>query len=128
MNNLCIPATKYTPEIDFDYHNNTLLLSGQSYPENTAVFYQPIINWIKDYIDQIGDQETVFNISIIYFNSSSSKVFMDILDLLDNKAKEGGAFIINWSYAEDDEIILEHGEEFKEDLEHLTFNIFTKEC
>ncbi|MBT4286104.1 MAG: DUF1987 domain-containing protein [Deltaproteobacteria bacterium] len=126
MDNLYIPATKHSPEIDFDYQKNTLLLSGQSYPENTAVFYQPIINWIKDYIDQIDDQETVFNISIVYFNSSSSKVFMDILDLLDNKAKEGGSFIINWHYDKEDEIILEHGEEFKEDLEHLSFNLLVK--
>jgi hypothetical protein len=72
MEKLLIPGTKYMPEIDFDYEKNTLALSGQSYPENTAVFYQPIIKWIKEYFDQIDGQGTGFNINVLYFNSSSS--------------------------------------------------------
>lgn len=104
-----------------------MALSGQSYPENTAVFYQPIVKWIKEYFSQLEGQKTIFDINVSYFNSSTSKVFMDILELMDEQAKKGNSITINWMHDKDDEIILEHGEEFKEDLEFVTFNIIASE-
>ena len=65
----------------------------------------------------------MFYISIV----APPTVFMDILELMVEKAKEGSTITINWFYGKDDEIIFEHGEEFKEDLEFVTFNIIAKE-
>ncbi len=127
MDKLYRAATKYTPEVNFNSDISKMLLKGQSYPENTAEFYQPVKDWVKNYTELKVNQEIVFDIDIAYFNSSSSKVFMDILEILDNGANDSTPVTINWFYDKDDEIILEHGEEFKEDLNHVKFNLIAKD-
>ena len=126
MTNLIIEATKYTPQIDFDLKNGILCISGRSYPENTAEFYQPIVSWIRQNVQNQSDKVFVFNMDIAYFNSSSSKVFMDIFEMLDKSAQRTENITINWYYDKDDEIILEHGEEFQEDLEYIKFHLVPK--
>jgi hypothetical protein len=80
MENLEITATKYTPEITFDAGSNVLEIKGETYPENTAEFYAPVFTWLDEYIAQLQDQQVTLNLEITYFNSSSSKVLMDLFD------------------------------------------------
>lgn len=126
MNRLTIPATKYTPLIDFDPQSRNLVIQGESYPENTAEFYAPIISWIKDNLSLLASEPTTVNMEIIYFNSSSSKVLMDIFELFEDQAKAGKRIKVNWIFDADNESAQEYGEEFQEDLEHLEFNLVEK--
>ncbi|MES0489118.1 MAG: DUF1987 domain-containing protein [Leptospirales bacterium] len=127
MDNLVLNATKYTPEIFFDYEKNLLKISGKSYPEDTSQFYTPIIDALEKYIDEIQDQNVNLVFDIIYFNSSTSKVFMDIFDLLDGAVKEGKNIVVNWEYNKENDSLLEYGTEFKEDLKYLPFNLQPKD-
>ncbi|MBF0289986.1 MAG: DUF1987 domain-containing protein [SAR324 cluster bacterium] len=127
MDILKIEATKHTPEICFDPEKNIHTFQGQSYPENTAEIYNPVFSWLKEYFAQLGNQEVIFNIEIIYFNSSSSKVLMDFFDMLEEESVKGKNIIVNWIYDEENESALEYGEEFQEDLESLKFNLIEKE-
>jgi hypothetical protein len=63
---------------------------------------------------------------IIYFNSSSSKLFFDFFDILDEARKNGCTIEVNWYYDKENESSLEAGEDFKEDFEDLTFNLIEK--
>lgn len=88
MENLKIGATKYTPEISFDCEKNILDIIGESYPENIAEFYAPVFKWLEQYIEQLkNDQNVTINMELIYFNSSSSKVLLDFLDILEQAVK-----------------------------------------
>lgn len=123
MDNLYIEATKYTPEIFFDFQHHTLSIKGESYPENTAEFYAPVFEWLR-YYSELGIEDPItVNIEIIYFNSSTSKVFMDLFDQFEESFQAGKNIVVNWIYLEDDDNILEYGEEFKEDLKELPFNL-----
>lgn len=126
MDNLFIEATKYTPEISFNASNNELVIKGETYPENTAEFYSPVFNWLEEYLNQLKEESVTVNIEIIYFNSSSSKVLMDLFDRLEDAVKEGKNITLNWIYDKDDESALEYGEEFQEDLELLKLNLVEK--
>ena len=126
MDNLLIEATKYTPEISFSAETNVLELKGETYPENTAEFYAPVFKWLEEYLQQLGDQAVSVNMEIIYFNSSSSKVLMDLFDRFEDAVKEGKNITINWIYDKEDESALEYGEEFQEDLEVLKLNLVEK--
>ncbi|MCP4351549.1 MAG: DUF1987 domain-containing protein [Desulfobacterales bacterium] len=126
MENFEIKASKYIPEILFNYEANVLHVKGKSYPENTAEFYEPVFIWLEQYFEQLDTQQVVVNIELSYFNSSSSKVFMDIFDMLDEAAENGKNITLNWVYDEEDETMLEYGEEFKEELESLPFNFVKK--
>ena len=124
MENLNIQATKYTPEIDLNL-NGTLSLVGKSSPENTFEFYKPMIAWVNGYFDFNPADKTIVNMEIIYFNSSSSKLFFDFFDILDEK-KDDYNIEINWIYDEENETAEEAGEDFIEDFEDLNINLVTK--
>jgi len=126
MENLYIEATKSSPEIDFKLENKTLSISGESFPENTSQFYEPVVQWLEEFLEQCNDEEVVVNMELIYFNSSSSKVLMDIFDTLEEASEDGKNIVVNWIYDEDNDASLEYGEEFAEDMESLTFNLVEK--
>jgi len=65
------------------------------------------------------------NLEIIYFNSSSSKLFFDFFDLLDENRK-GRELIVNWIYDEENESAEEAGEDFVEDFADLHIQLVTK--
>lgn len=127
MENLTIEAGKYTPQIFFDAQNHLLEIRGVSYPENTSVFYDPVFSWLEQYLKEVGKyHNVVVNVELNYFNSSSSKVIIDFIDLLEEAASEGTDITINWLYDEDIEEALEFGEEFGEESEFVKFNLLKK--
>ncbi len=97
MDNLIIEKTKTTPLINFDYEKQELLIQGESYPENTYDFYHPVFEWLNEYFSTIDENQVVtLNIDLIYFNSSSSKILLDIFDLFEDKAeKREGDVVVN---------------------------------
>jgi len=123
-NNLITPATKYTPEIVLNADKGLISLSGKSYPENTFEFYAPFLAWVENYFKKPQTVTTV-NMEIIYFNSSSSKLFFDFFDLVE-ECSSNTEVIINWIYDEENESALEAGEDFAEDFESLNFQIVSK--
>jgi len=127
MENLHIEPTTSSPAIDFDADSHIHSIIGESYPENTAEFYDSVLTWLEQYLEQIDDEAVTFNLDIPYFNSSSSKVLMDFFDMLDEAADDGKQLTVNWIYDEEDDSTLETGEEFQEDLESLTFKFVIKE-
>jgi hypothetical protein len=126
MENLIIEETKYTPSIKLDATKGTIELIGKSYPENTFEFYKPMMEWVENYFDGNEAEKTVVNLEIIYFNSSSSKLFFDFFDLLEEAHNNGKSVEVNWIYDKENESALEAGEDFKEDFENLKFNLVSK--
>lgn len=122
METMKISATKLTPEINLDPESNTFVFSGKSMPENTVEFYDPVLDWIKAYLEE-GPQTFTINIYLPFCSSSSSRILFDLFDMLD-AAKDGEhSMTINWQYKENDEATLESGEEFQEDFENLNINL-----
>ena len=125
MENLSIQETKYTPKIDLDAQNGVISLVGKSYPENTFEFYKPMMEWLGNYFNANAKDITTVNMEIIYFNSSSSKLFFDFFDLLD-EVKDKNTIKINWIYDEENESAEEAGEDFIEDFEDLNITLVSK--
>ena len=124
MENIKLKATKYTPEIKLDT-NGTISLVGKSYPENTFVFYAPVMKWLEEYFDGTPAEKTIVNMEIIYFNSSSSKLFFDFFDLLEENI-ENHNIETNWIFDEENTSAEEAGEDFIEDFEDLNINLISK--
>ena len=124
MTNLNIAETKYTPEITLDA-SGTISMVGKSYPENTFEFYAPMMAWTKEYFETSAADVTTVNLEITYFNSSSSKLFFDFFDILE-EASEDHDIVINWIYDEENESAEEAGEDFIEDFEDLEIKLVAK--
>ena len=121
INNLFIEATNSTPLIDFK--EGILLIKGQSYSENPMLFYQPIINWLKNYFN-VYEGETIVSLDLIYYNTSSAKFIVSIFDIFENANNNNQNIILNWYYDEENINILESGQDFKEEVT-FEFNIIS---
>ncbi|MFO7884686.1 MAG: DUF1987 domain-containing protein [Desulfobacteraceae bacterium] len=115
--------SKSTPWINFDPEQNHLEIKGESYPEDSAKIYSPMLEWLEAYLHQVNDTPVHVDVELIYFNSSSSKILMNFFDMLDDAAQKGVPITVHWKYHEDNDIALECGEEFQEDLEHVAFDL-----
>lgn len=110
MNSFFSAATSKTPKIILDKEKNTFLLSGRSLPEDVREFYYPIIDWFHDYFKEPNElTHIVFEIS--YYNTASSKIFLDLLFILKDYLDSGNKIKITWKHEKDDEEVLEAGED-----------------
>ncbi len=53
MDNLEIKETEFTPRIMFNREEHILEFDGVSRPENVALFYNPVIDWITTYESEL---------------------------------------------------------------------------
>ena len=112
MEILNLEGTEDTPKIMLDAGNGIFEISGRSLPEDTAEFYQPILEWIEGY-SQSPNGKTEFVFKLEYFNTASSKLILDVLSALEDI----DGMSILWYFHEDDEDMEEAGEEFSELVE-----------
>lgn len=111
---LNIPATEYTLAVQYDAENRVLHFEGESYPENVSTFFGPLMKWLKDFLDEKPAFTVRFR--LLYFNTSSSKAILDLLDVLEAYYCNGGEVKIIWEYSTGVEMMREAGEEFVEDF------------
>ena len=112
MDPIIIEGTPKTPTVNFDAAIGKIEIKGRSIPENSIEFYKPLVDWLEAY-SVAAQANTVVNIQLEYFNTSSSKCILDIFKKLENISKGGSNVIINWYYEEDDEDMLEAGEDYQ---------------
>lgn len=122
MEPLFIAASPTSPEIDFRFDQHTLSIKGESYPENAAAFYGPLIASVQAYLDSCNDAEITVHVSLAYFNSSSTKMLFTFFEALNNAAIAGNQVRLNWYHDEDDDTILEFGQELQDDFGALDFH------
>jgi hypothetical protein len=122
MDNFYIAATTTSPEIDFQFDQNVLTFRGESYPENAAAFYAPIIEQLRAYLASCNNADITVEVTLTYFNSSSTKVLFSVFDALDEAASSGNRVLVRWYRDAEDETILEFGEELQADFTAIQFN------
>jgi len=87
-------------------------IKGRSIPENSIEFYKPLVDWLEAYAkDPL--KKTQVNIQLEYFNTSSSKCILDVFKKLEAIHKSKHDVVISWFYEEDDEDMLEAGEDYE---------------
>ena len=111
MEPIIIEGTPKTPSVKFDAKGGIFEIKGRSIPENSVEFYKPLNEWLDNYM-QVPLGKTVVNIRLEYFNTSSSKCILDVFKRLEAIHKSKHDVEINWFYEEDDEDMLEAGEDY----------------
>lgn len=116
-----IEGTSETPTIKFNSTEGYLLIEGRSIPENSISFYEPLLNCLKEYNNNpIPNTKVDFRFE--YFNTSSSKCILDILRVLQTIHTGSSDVNIDWYYDEDDEEILEIGQDYSHIIK-VPFNL-----
>jgi len=114
--------SKTTPYILIDEEKGYMRFEGESYLEDIVGFFSEINTWLENYLAS-DFTELTFDSALEYFNSSTTKQVYNMLRLMDTHA-EGKKVVVNWIVAdEDDEMLIECGEDFQEEMENLEFNL-----
>ena len=111
MENYVLTPTPKTPRLYFNAESGDFEISGRSIPENSIEFYRPLMEWLDKYSTG-PSQKTRLTVNLEYFNTSSSKCLVEIFRKLE-KAGASSDVKILWHYEEEDEDMMESGEDFK---------------
>ncbi len=116
------PPDHFIPEIRFKADTCELNISGESFHEYSVEFYQPVFDWLHKFLE-IPNKTITMNFKMTYFNTNTSRRFLEIFDLLEDYEKnKGGRVTINWYYKAHDVDMKESGEEYMADT-NLTINL-----
>jgi hypothetical protein len=117
--------TTSTPYVLVDEEKGYMKLEGRCFYENVVEFFREISNWLDGYLASDFGTFT-FDCELNYFNSTAAKLLLGLIMKMDKNASAEKKVIVNWITAESDEIVIEHGEDFKEETSNLEFNFVIK--
>ena len=120
---ITIAATDRTPHLQVLFEAGQLNVSGESYPEDVAAFYGPVIEAVRHLTTVRSEISASFE--LIYVNSSSMKALYRIFEVLQQKKTEGGVITIAWKFQDDDDVMQELGEDFQDRFPDLAFQMIT---
>jgi len=117
-----LERTKTTPYVLIDEEKGFMRFEGESYLEDVVGFFLEVNEWLEKYLaSDAGD--LTFECAMEYFNSSTTKQLYNIMRAMDAHAADK-KMIVNWIVAdEDDDMLIECGEDYQEEMEELEFNI-----
>ena len=101
MDSVTIQATPKTPSIDFNPDKGMLEIKGRSTPEDSRVFYKPLIAWCEEYA-KYPARRTVVEVSLEYFDTSSSKGLLDLIKRLKCIQEKQKEVEVVWHYESND--------------------------
>ena len=110
MEKLVNTRTNMTPDIVLDKAEAIFSFKGSSRPENPNEYYQPIFEWFKAYFSE-PNEKTIVELQFDYFNTSTSKILLDLFELFESYSSNGIDIHVKWYYENDDEEMMEAGEE-----------------
>ena len=122
MSDMHIAATDRTPEIQLSIAEGIFSMRGESFPEDVAAFYGQVIMAIDALANTIQGALKV-DVAMVYINSSSIKAMFRIFEGLENVRKHGHPLSITWHFQDDDDIMQELGEDFKDRFPDLPIEV-----
>ena len=81
MTELLIEQTAKTPQIDLNQFTGDLIFSGKSIPENAAKVYEPVLQWVKQYVLN-ANPTTNLRLNLEYYNTATSIWLTKIIKVL----------------------------------------------
>lgn len=114
--------TGSTPYILIDESRGYMNFKGECFHEDVVEFFKDVDGWIRSYLRTDFGTFT-FDCELEYFNSSTAQLLFNMLMEMDDHSINGNQVIVNWITVEDNDIIIECGEDFREEMENLTFHL-----
>ncbi len=102
----------YYPTVKFHAASGNCEIAGESYMEETFKFYSPLLEWIKRFFAEEGNSLTL-NFKLTYFNTNSSRLILDMLDIVKKNKDKGKKVLVNWYYDPADPDMIDEVEDFE---------------
>lgn len=117
--------TNNTPYVLIDEEKGYIRIEGECYLEDILHFFEEITDWLVSTLSTMTSPLT-FDCALEYFNSSTTKLLYNILRAMDRAARDGKKVVVNWIADKGDDMIVECGEDFRDEVEYLEFNLIEK--
>lgn len=111
-----VDIEEMTPLVDFKI-NGEMKIEGRSYPEDPVKFYEPLIDWVKDFKKECPPNIHL-TLRLEYFNTSTSKLVLYIFKTLEELyIRKKSDVKITWLYLKHDEDMYESGKDYQSIIE-----------
>ena len=104
-----IKKTKLTPEIKTNLETGVAFITGESAPENAHECYKPIFEFTHASIQKNNKIHLNFNLD--YFNTTTSKVLIELFKLLESFHTEAKDCLVLWHIPNNDFDLIEAAED-----------------
>lgn len=123
MSDIYLAPTRHTPTVDFAFSEHRLALKGEAYPENASLFFAPLLEALKAYLDRADPVPLVFDLQLAYMNSASTKMIFQLVNLLNQAARTGRDVVLQFEHDPDDEMVAEFAEDLSEDFPNVLIKV-----
>ena len=125
MKKVVIEGSNDSPKIILDGKQGNVFIGGSSLPENVFDIYNPVLNWLDEYIIC---PNPVTNIKFFYdyLNTASSHMIMRIFEKIIELSAACPSLSIDWHYLKSDHDMRDFGEELQE-LSSIPINLIAEE-
>ena len=122
MENYFVKGSEESPTVSLNADTGIMEISESSYPEYTNEIYNPLLEWLEEYM-ATANRKVTFNFRLDYFNTSTSFRFQQIINLLNEyHTSKKGQVVVNWFYQDGDIDMQENGEDYAKDAK-MPFNL-----
>jgi len=108
MSPLIIQGDRIRPSIDFNPAKGRLSITGRCIPENALEVFDPMLDWLDGFCSS-SPKAAVLDIRLEYFNSTSVNRLSTVVRKVADLRAKGTQVTINWHYEEDDEDMMDTG-------------------
>ncbi len=107
MNNILISkpreGNEVFPFIELNAETGICTISGNSYMQNSNLFFKPVLKWFKEYTSSLkGDLFLIYSLENL--NTGTSRVLFEILEILKVYKNKGANVKIHWNYSDRQEM------------------------
>jgi len=117
MEDLNIEGTEKTPLVTCIAHKNFMRISGVCIPEDAVGYFQPIMDWLTNYLKQ--GAKLKLELSLHYYNTASSHMITRIFSKIDDLISDHSLVEVFWFYEEDDIDMEDMGQDYKDVFPNL---------
>lgn len=115
MEDLILPITEFTPEIELSKNRSVFRFSGNSLTEDAADFYKPVIRWIKQYANEVTGNSH-FDCQFSKISQASLKSLLFVFQEIKAIEMEGHTVSVAWYLPENEPSMKEIGQ----DISYMT--------
>jgi len=94
LKNLFVEQSDKTPLVDLNFMSGELILAGKSIPINAPRIFEPILDWVNEYVKN-PKQTTNLRLNLEYFNTASSIWIAKIVKALTSISKPECVLILH---------------------------------
>jgi len=115
MEELELSIRQTEPDVIIDHNNNSLRISGVSFPADARATFDPIFTWLNDFVPKTV-KPILCEFDFEFLNSTSSKMLFEILYSIRQYEEEGRKVNIKWIYEKGDLDMKEYCEDIADML------------